>query len=156
MKARKKTAPRKLSSRLVGTWSLLTREDRTPGGELRVEPGLGSDPIALLYFDRAGHFAAQFMKRDRGTIVPEAVTATAVPNNSRSRAGYDAYFGTYRVDEGRSTVATTLTGALSPENVGQTFTRHMSVAADKLTIRLETASTTGEPIIRTLCWKRVG
>jgi len=53
-------------------------------------------------------------------------------------------------------VTTTLAGALSPENVGQTFTRHMSVTGDELTIRLETASTTGEPIIRTLRWKRAG
>ncbi|SDS59449.1 lipocalin-like domain-containing protein [Opitutus sp. GAS368] len=146
-----------LSTALVGTWSLLSREDRTPAGEPRIEPSLGPDPVALLFFDRQGHFAAQFMKRNRSPAgEAEASGATGVPNNSRARGGYDAYFGTYVVDESAGTVATTLAGALSPENVGAVFVRHMSVAGDVLTIRLETASGDGERIVRTLRWKRVG
>jgi hypothetical protein len=155
MKTPKATA-KSLASRLVGTWQLLTREDRTLAGETRLDPGLGADPIALLFFDASGHFAAQFMKRERGSIVPEIAAISPAPNNSRARGGYDAYFGTYRVDEAQGAVTTTLTGALSPENVGQTFTRHMRVSGGKLTIRLETKSAAGEPIIRTLQWKRVG
>jgi hypothetical protein len=146
---------RSLSARLVGTWELRSREDFTRAGERRVDPGLGADPIALLFFDRAGHFAAQFMKRDRGTAAePEAVKQA--PNNSRARGGYDAYFGTYQVDEKSGVVATTLVGALAPENVGQVFNRGMSVVGDELTIRLETATPAGEPVVRTLRWKRVG
>ena len=136
---------------------MLSREDRTLAGEARVEPSLGSDPVALLFFDAKGHFAAQFMKRNRGAAAEtEASGATGVPNNSRARGGYDAYFGTYVVDEAAGTVATTLAGALSQENVGAVFVRHMSVAGDELTIRLETASAGGERIKRTLLWKRVG
>lgn len=155
MKTPTPAEPQTLSARLVGTWELLTREDRTAAGELRVDPALGANPVALLFFDSHGHFAAQFMKRDRGSVMPEAAPVSNAPNNSRARGGYDAYFGTYQVDETLGTVTTTLTGALSPENVGQTFTRTMSVAGDELTIRLETDSTSAEPIVRTLRWKRV-
>jgi hypothetical protein len=144
-----------LATKLIGTWELQSREDFTPAGERRIDPGLGADPIALLFFDRSGHFAAQFMKRDRRNA-PEAEPAKQAPNNSQARGGYDAYFGTYRVDEKTGTVATTLQGALTPENVGQIFNRTMSVAGDELTIRLETATASGEPIVRTLRWKRVG
>jgi lipocalin-like protein len=144
-----------LATKLVGTWELQSREDFTPAGERRIDPGLGADPIALLFFDRSGHFAAQFMKRDR-TTPTVAEVAKPAPNNSRAQGGYDAYFGTYRVDEETGTVATTLVGALTPENVGQIFNRTMSVAEDELTIRLETATAGGEPIVRTLRWKRVG
>lgn len=144
-----------LSSALIGTWELLTREDYTSNGERRIDPGLGANPIALLFFDRLGHFAVQFMKRDRTSAADAEPTSTA-PNNSRARGGYDAYFGTYTVDEANGTVSTTLAGALSPENVGQTFTRTMSVTGDELTIRLDTATATGEPIRRTLRWRRVG
>lgn len=147
------TAP--LSTTLVGTWQLLSREDRNAAGERRIDPGLGADPIALLYFDRLGHFAAQFMKRDRATA-PEADAGSGAPNNSRARGGYDAYFGTYTIDEASGDVTTTLVGALSPENVGQVFTRRMSVVGDELTIRLDTATPTGEPVTRTLRWQRVG
>lgn len=144
-----------LSAMLVGTWELLSREDSTHAGERRIDPSLGADPVALLYFDGQGHFAAQFMKRDRGAA-PEAEPVNPAPNNSRARGGYDAYFGTYQVDESLGAVTTRLVGALSPENVGQVFTRTMSVVGDELTIRLETASPGGEAIIRTLRWRRVG
>ncbi len=144
-----------LSSALVGTWELLTREDYTPGGERRIDPGLGANPIALLFFDRRGHFAAQFMKRDR-TGSADAESTNAAPNNSRARGGYDAYFGTYTVDEANGAVTTHLIGALSPENVDQVFTRMMSVTGDELTIQLDTATAAGEPIRRTLRWRRVG
>lgn len=155
MAPKKIPAPQPLSTTLVGTWELLSRMDRTPTGELRLEPSLGSDPIALLYFDRQGHFAAQFMKRDRSSA-SETAPANLPPNNSRARGGYDAYFGTYTVDDATGAVATKLVAALSPENVGQVFIRMISVTGDSLTLRLETATASGEPVIRTLQWKRVG
>ena len=144
-----------LSMTLVGTWELLTREDYTHGGERRIDPGLGANPIALIFFDAKGNFAAQFMKRDRRSETGADPVKTP-PNNSRARGGYDAYFGTYTVDDVAGTVTTRQVGALSPENVGQLFVRAMSVEGDNLTIRLETARPDGEPILRTLRWKRVG
>ena len=144
-----------LADRLVGSWELLSRLDRTATGEERVEPSLGSDPIAFLVFDRAGHFAAQFMKRDRGSAV-DGAASTAVSNNSRAQGGYDAYFGTYSVEQDGRTVSTHLLGALSRENVGQVFRRRMSVEADTLTIELDTTTASGEAVSRTLRWKRVG
>src|SRR5512140_529736 len=117
-----------LSATLPGTWELLSREDRTAAGERRVDPSLGADPVALLHYDRSGHFAAQFMKRDRSQAAePEVAAQSSAPNNSRARGGYDAYFGTYTVDDANGTVTQRLTGALSSENVGMVLTRAMTV-----------------------------
>jgi Lipocalin-like domain len=145
-----------LSKLLVGTWLLLSRIDRTRKGERRIEPMLGEDPIAFLYYDSSGNFAAQFMKRNRGAD-PEptvAVSSSTTPNNTRAQGGYDAYFGTYAVDDAQGTVTQTLVGALSPGNVGLVLTRAMSVDGDVLTIALETAAADGEPVTRTLVWHR--
>jgi hypothetical protein len=146
---------RPLSQVLVGTWELIAREDHTTSGERRFDPSLGADPIALLVYDRTGHFAAQFMKRDRSRA-PEAEVAIAAPNNSSARGGYDAYFGSYTVDDALGTVTQHLVAALSPENVGLVLTRVMTVDDDELTIRLDTATASGEPITRTLRWRRIG
>ena len=146
-------APHPLSETLVGTWELVSREDRDARGERRIDPALGADPVALLYYDRTGHFAAQFMKRERGGD-PGPDPVRAGPNNSRARGGYDAYFGTYRVDDDRGTVTQRLQGALSPENVGLVLTRAMTVTGDELVIRLDTAAADGEPVVRTLTWRR--
>jgi hypothetical protein len=142
-----------LASQLIGTWRLVSREDRTAAGERRIDPGLGADPVALLVFDMAGNFAAQFMKRDRSNV-DISVTTRAGSNNSTAVNGYDAYFGTYTVDEGSGSVRTTLEGSLSPEDVGSVFTREMHVDGDTLTIQLETTSGDGEPVTRTLTWRR--
>ena len=146
-----------LSSSLIGTWELISRLDRTSTGERRVEPTLGEDPIALLVYDRGGHFAAQFMKRDRGVDADPAAVAGAAPmgNNTRALGGYDAYFGTYTIDDSNGTVTQTLTAALSPENVGQVLTREMVVDGDTLTIEIAMADN-ADTTTRTLRWKRVG
>jgi hypothetical protein len=160
MSAQSSSRSQPLSTTLVGTWELLSRVDRTATGKRRIEPRLGEDPVAILYYDRSGHFAAQFMKRDRTAselAAPEPATAggeQGAPNNSRAQGGYDAYFGTYSVDDSQGTVTQRLAGALSAENVGLVLTRTMIVDGDTLTIALDTAAADGEPVTRTLVWRR--
>jgi hypothetical protein len=144
-----------LSKSLVGTWELLSREDFTPAGERRIDPSLGADPFGLLFYDEHGNFAAQFMRRSREYPAAEPVQAAA-PNNSRAQGGYDAYFGSYTIDDAAGTVTQRLVGALSRENVGQVLTRTMIVVGDELVIQVPTADGTGAPIVRTLRWRRIG
>ena len=142
-----------LSATLPGTWQLLSRVDVTASGERRIEPSLGEDPVALLIYDRGGHFAAQFMRRDRSVVVPDE--PGGAKNNSRAQGGYDAYFGTYTIDDEHATVTQTLLAALSAENVGAVLTRAMDVHDDTLVIRLDTTAADGTPVTRTLTWQRV-
>jgi len=142
-----------LSSTLPGTWKLLSRIDVTATGERRPEPSLGEDPLALLIYDRGGHFAAQFMRRDRSVDVPDG--PSGAKNNSRAQGGYDAYFGTYTIDDEQGTVTQHLLGALARENVGVVLTRAMQVHGDSLVIRLETTTSDGTAVTRTLTWQRV-
>lgn len=143
-----------LSARLPGTWRLVSRLDVGPSGEPHPDPALGSDPVALLVYDRAGHFAAQFMKRDRGTAPAEG--PAGAPNNTQARGGYDAYFGSYVVDDATGVVTQRLEGALTAANVGAVLSRAMTVRGDELVIELETSAWDGTPVTRTLRWARVG
>jgi hypothetical protein len=143
-----------LSAALIGTWELVSRQDHNAAGNLRPDPNLGADPLGLLIYDRGGRFAAQFMKRDRTQSVQAAPVAPSA-NNTRAKDGYDAYFGTYVVDDERRTVTQTLQAALSAENVGHVVTREMAVEGNTLTISLNTTSVQGEAVTRTLRWRRV-
>ena len=143
-----------LSETLPGTWRLDSRIDVDASGARRPEPSLGEDPVALLIYDRSGHFAAQFMKRDRSVLAPDA--AASGPNNSRAVGGYDAYFGRYSIDDAAATVTQTLDAALSAEHVGAVLTRAMKVEGDRLFIEIDTAHADGAPVRRTLSWTRVG
>lgn len=139
---------------LIGTWRLLSRIDRDVSDRIVDEPTLGSDPLALLFFDVAGNFAAQFMKRDRSATVAAPVVTTQ--NNTTALGGYDAYFGTYEVDETSGDVRTSLVGALSPVHVGTTMIRNMKVEDGILVIRLNTTAPDGTVVHRTLKWERAG
>ena len=143
-----------LSAALPGTWRLISRVDVAATGLVHPDPALGSDPIALLIYDRAGNFSAQFMKRDRSST-PVAGAAGAM-NNTVAQGGYDAYFGTYVVDDATAVVTQRLLGALGNANVGAVLSRAMSVQGNTLVIRLETNAWDGIPVTRTLTWERVG
>lgn len=129
---------------LVGTWELLSREDVTSDGQRRVEPNLGSDPIAFLMYDATGHFAVQFMRRDR----------RPAEGKSEPSGGYDAYFGRYSVSPD-GMVTQELIGALSPGDVGKVVTRRFHINGFELVISLDAKSADGEPVSRTLRWRRL-
>src|SRR5438045_3456997 len=117
---------------LVGTWQLLSREDVTSDGKRRTEPILGADPVAYLMYDAAGHFAVQFMRRDRGAGEQVADrNRVGGANNSGAVDGYDAYFGRYTVAED-GTVTQELIGALSPGDVGKIVTRRFQIKGAEL------------------------
>ncbi len=141
-----------LAHDLVGTWRLLSRVDRNASGEVVDEPSLGSDPLALLFFDAAGNFAAQFMRRDRSVAV--AAPGFTGQNNTTAIGGYDAYFGTYEVDETSGDVQTHLVAALSPSHVGATLMRNMKLEDGELIIRLTTTTPDDMRVNRTLTWER--
>ncbi len=122
---------------LIGTWKLLSRVDLTADGQRRTEPNLGSDPVSYLMYDSSGHFAVQFMRRNRGD----------------ASGGYDAYFGKYSVGDG--VVTQELEGALLPENVGKVVTRRIHIDGDELIITLDAATKDGEAVTRTLRWTRL-
>jgi len=143
-----------LSVLLPGTWRLESRVDVTADGVEHPDPALGSDPVALLMYDRSGHFAAQFMKRDRSSVLEDGRAGAA--NNTQARDGYDAYFGTYTVDDSTGIVTQRLEGSLSRAHVGAVLSRTMTVERDRLVIKLATNASDGAPVTRTLIWERVG
>ena len=140
---------------LVGRWELLSREDLTSDGQRRIEPNLGSDPVAYLLYDAAGHFAVRFMRRDRKPAQDAPAQRTAgSSNNSRALLGYDAYFGRYTAGAD-GTVTQELLGALSQRDVGKVVTRQFRINGGELVITLEATASDGEPVTRTLRWKRL-
>jgi len=142
---------------LIGSWVLVSREDRTADTGVVPEPNLGSDALGLLVYDRAGNVAAQLMRRSRPAR-SAAPTPSAPQNldNSGSIDGYDAYFGTYTLEVGSHVVTHHLLGALLPGDIGKTLTRHFEVSEKDLRLWFETTGASGQRVVRTLVWKRSG
>ena len=142
---------------LIGTWRLVSRSTVTLDGKPVTDPNLGSTPTGYLVYDSSGHVSAQLMRPDRtmNELTNCGVQAgKAADNNSAAVCGYDAYFGTYTL-ENRFTVAHHLEIAISPADVGKVIRRTFQVDGDSLTISFSTTSPQGQPLTRKLLWKRV-
>ena len=143
-----------LATAILGVWKLKSREDVDDEGKTRVDPFLGPSPLGIVCF-ASGYFAAQFMKRDRSHQENQALRAQS-KNNTAGVNGYDAYFGTYSIDQAAGTLATHLEGSISPENIGGTFVRTVRVVGNELVIQLQTTAVDGTAITRTNTFSRIG
>jgi hypothetical protein len=144
-----------LATAILGFWQLVSREDVDAAGHRNIDPLLGADPLGVLCF-APGRFAAQFSRRDRSDATAASSSAAApTANNSTAVNGYDAYFGSYTLNEPEGLVTVTLDAALSPASVGQSYTRRIGEAADQLFIQLETIAADGTPVTRTLRFSRI-
>ncbi|HET9825632.1 MAG TPA: lipocalin-like domain-containing protein [Chitinophagaceae bacterium] len=143
----------KLAQDIQGVWWLLSREDWTTAGERRIDPVLGADPIGILAYAK-NKFTAQFMKRDRTSGSVNDLFSTS-QNNTAAFNGYDAYFGNYAVDEQTGQVSHSIVGSVVATNIGTTVLRNLWVDGNQLTIQLQTTTAEGEPVTRTLIWKRI-
>jgi len=144
-----------LAASILGMWRLKSREDVDASGQRRVDPLLGPTPLGILCF-APGYFAMQLMRRDRSA--PEnAQRQVQTNNNSSAVDGYDAYFGTYTLDETNGALTVHLEASISPSNIGSSFVRDIRMIDDELVIQLSTTTADdGAPITRTLTFSRLG
>ena len=141
-----------LASRLVGTWRLNSRVTVQQGKEIP-DPNLGETPVAYLTYDFSGHVAVQLMRRNRSTDVECAQSGPVPSNNTQKLNGYDAYFGTYTVDEKNGTVTHHVEGSLVAGDIGKNLVRHFQLSGDVLILRV--SSTLPEQLESVLHWERV-
>ncbi|MGI8410458.1 MAG: lipocalin-like domain-containing protein, partial [Pyrinomonadaceae bacterium] len=85
------------TSKIVGTWRLVSDEFRRPNGEVIPFPDLGPNVRGLLIYDPAGYMAVHIVNMER----PNFVGIRNVPCDDLKAAlrGYRGYFGTYEVNE---------------------------------------------------------
>ena len=143
----------KLAASMIGVWWLQSRIDTAEDGSRCEEPSLGSDPLGILTYT-SRRFAAQFMNRNRSEV-SSLEPSISGQNNTGAIGGYDAYFGTYEIDQKSGEVLHKLEGALTFANVGLEVSRNLRVEDDQLDIRLATTNAEGEPVTRTLTWERI-
>jgi hypothetical protein len=111
---------------LVGTWTLATTEI----GVDRDAPVRVQNPRGLLVFDAAGHVFEAVTRANR-QLPP------STPPLSDAQATfltYGGFWGRYRADPAKKTIAFQTAGALSPNVMGIEFSRTFDVRGDQLTL----------------------
>jgi hypothetical protein len=148
-----------VKDKLVGTWKLTSRVSNLDNGQVVVDPGLGVKPSGVLIYDAHGNMAAQLSRQGRTVEMLQqecrgmAAEKTS-PNTANTILGYDAYFGTYTLNEKDSVVTHHLESALWPGSQGKDINRSFKLNGDELTITFKTTTQDGQNVTRTLIWER--
>ena len=137
---------------IVGAWELDTRTVRRENGDVILDPVLGKAPTGRLHYDASGAMMLQMMRQDRTGPISAPSNADDA-KNPRIVLGYDAYFGTFDVNESRGTITHHVEGSLFPEDLGKDFTRQLAIEGDRLTLTFTSPSSQGA-ITRTLVFRR--
>lgn len=118
-----------LQSHLVGTWKLISAEDKDQQTGQWVPYTFGNPPSGYFIYDATGHASVQIM-----TTPPQTID-TPPPTPDQALAifkGYIAYYGTYTVDSANITVQ--VEGAWDPTQVGEPQVRPYELSGDTLII----------------------
>ena len=103
--------------RLVGEWQMTSLEAGTEGNLQRV-PYSGQ-----IIFTKAGTMSVQAINPD-----------TSAPDTPYTVNGYEAFYGTYRVDNAGKTFAVTVQSSAVRNLIGQRLTRAFKVTGNKLVL----------------------
>jgi lipocalin-like protein len=138
---------------IVGAWQLESRTVRKASGEILLDPVLGKQPIGRLVYDVSGHMMLQMMRQDRA----QAISVPSNPQNAtnaRIVLGYDAYFGTFQVNDADGTITHHVEGSLFPEDLGKDFRRLFRIEGDTFTLSFTSRAPEGFDVTRTLRFRR--
>jgi hypothetical protein len=132
--------------RFIGVWKLVSGEARDEvSGDVHYP--WGTNPVGRLVYDDAGRVFAQLMNPRRRSVGgaanrgAAAAIATASADDMREMlTGFNAYFGTFDVDEPARTVVHHLESALIPSWVGTYQRRKYEFSGGNRLIMLNTAS----------------
>jgi hypothetical protein len=111
---------------LIGTWRLVSAEDRLSSG--KIEYPFGERAIGTITYDSTGHMAVQIMRRTR------TKWAAFEDGAAEPLLSYIAYFGTYDVDEKTHRVTHHIEGHLDPKRIGVDNVRTYELVGERLTL----------------------
>lgn len=129
MDSTEKTSLHHLKKQLIGTWRLISAEDRNSPTDPWIPYTFGNPPSGYFIYDATGHASIQIM-----TTPPQQITADP-PTPAQALAIYNnyiAYYGTYTVDQANITVQ--VEGAWDPTQVGTAQARPYQLEGDTLII----------------------
>jgi hypothetical protein len=148
-----KTAPGKLSEKIIGTWKLISIEDRLPEGKV-IYP-MGRNPLGYLMYDSTGHMSQQLMNPDRPKVAVQGERIDVI--NEVIFFGFDAYSGTYSIDEEKGTIHYRIECSIYPTVVGTELKRKIEISGDQLILTPAPFIDKNDGLqhVRTNTWKRV-
>lgn len=148
------SSPTGLRGSLIGTWKLISYEERPVDGSPSVYP-MSENPVGLIMYTPDGYMSAQLMHPLRKPFAGGDWFSGTEQEYREEATSYIAYSGRFNVDERRQSLTHSMFVSLFPNWLGQTQPRIVRIEGDKL--HLSTASpisSGGRTVNSYLCWQR--
>jgi hypothetical protein len=126
-----------LKEQLVGTWTLLSWEQKKGDGT-KVER-YGTSPTGIAFFDAGGRYIITVMRTDRAKYASGALWQGTPQENKETADGTITYFGTYSVSEADSSIAIRVDASSFPNWNGTDQKRLVAIAGDQLTLTVRSS-----------------
>ncbi|WP_455368216.1 lipocalin-like domain-containing protein [[Eubacterium] cellulosolvens] len=142
-----------IKDQLIGTWRLNSAFSiRQSDGEVLYP--FSKQPVGQITYDSAGNMSVIIMRPERPkSSINDKSKATNEEIKSAFN-GFEAYFGTYEIDEEQKVVSHHIVGSLFPNWEGMTQTRFAEFSGNQLTLKTPPMPYGGETITGTLVWQR--
>lgn len=137
-----------LKEQLVGTWTLLSWEQKKGDGT-KIER-YGTSPKGMAFFDAGGRYIITVMRANRAKYASNALWQGTPEENKETADGTITYFGTYSISDADSSIAIRVEGSSFPNWNGMEQKRFVSIAGDQLTL---TVRPPGRDVVD-VSWKR--
>ena len=137
-----------LKEQLVGTWTLLSWEQKKGDGT-KIER-YGSSPKGIAFFDEGGRYIITVMRSDRAKYASNALWQGTAEENKETADGTTTYFGTYSISETDSSIAIHIEGSSFPNWNGTDQKRFVTITEEHLTLTVRPA---GGDVVDVI-WKR--
>ena len=138
-----------MSEKLIGTWKFKSMVFRTEGGKTMYP--YGEHLFGILIYTVSGHMSTLLMNPDRKNFASDDLKVGTAEEIKQAYEKFDAYCGTYTVDENKGTVTHHVEGAKFPNWVGTDQVRYYELKGNRLeikaTIKMEGEDWHGEVVL---------
>lgn len=119
-------------SKLIGTWKFISLTGKSTQGNVMYP--YSENLFGMLMYDSKGFMSVLLMNSDRPNFASGDMMKGTTEELKAAFEGFDAYCGTYKIENGNSSVIHHLHGAKFPNWVGTDQIRFFKISNDTLQI----------------------
>ena len=142
-----------LVDKFIGTWKLISGEFRSSNGKISYP--WGEELEGQLIYTADGNMAAQIMDPDRPDFAAKDHMNGTDEEIRTAFEGYQAYYGTYTLNEKERTITHYVKGSIFPNLIGHKLKRFYKFSDNRLTLSTPSMRMGGETVTGILIWKRM-
>jgi Lipocalin-like domain len=142
------------ADKFIGAWRLLSAEFRAADDSIAPSP-YGSEPLGVLIYEAQGTMCAQIASKDRKAFAVADRLGGSAEEVRAAFESYQAYCGTFKVDEREHTVTHSVTQALLPNWTGSQQLRFYKFQDGKLVLRTPPLLIGGKQVTGVLVWEKI-